>query len=114
MVTGLGRLDVPLRKVCTYCDEVMAEGHPEAATSHGICPACEPRVRAPRLFDLIDDVGAAIERTARGHFGAVNFLAARRVRLEALLRCLKDLATSRPRPVELGPRQDAFYRERFL
>jgi hypothetical protein len=111
---GLGRTDVPLRRVCCYCSAVMAEGHPEAAVSYGICPACEPRIKAPRLFDLIDDVGAALERTSRGRLaGGVDFLAQRRSRLEALLRCLEGMA-ARPTPTEVGECAAEHIRRRFL
>jgi hypothetical protein len=92
----------------------MAEGHPEAATSHGICPACEPRVRAPRLCELIDDVAAALQRTSRGRLaGGVDFMAERRSRLEALLRCLEGMA-ARPRPMEISESAATHYREVFL
>jgi len=110
---GLGRCDVPLRRVCCYCGALMAAGHPEAATSHGVCPECEPRVWAPRLCDLIDEVGAALARTSRGRFPGLDFLSSRRRTLEALLRCLREMA-ARTRPIELGERTAAYYRERFL
>jgi len=35
-----------LRRVCSWCSGVMAEGDPGAATSHGCCPACVSKVRA--------------------------------------------------------------------
>ena len=30
-----------LRRVCSWCQKVMAEGTPGAPTTHGICPDCE-------------------------------------------------------------------------
>lgn len=41
-----------LRRVCSWCDRVLAEGDPGAATTHAICDACAEKVRA-------DENGAA-------------------------------------------------------
>jgi hypothetical protein len=33
-----------LRVVCAWCKKVLHEGAPGAATSHGICTACAPKL----------------------------------------------------------------------
>ena len=35
------------RRVCAWCQAVLAEGSPGAPTSHGICPACEAALMPP-------------------------------------------------------------------